>query len=104
MFYHLGALQHVGEGNNQMIFVVNWADTSLAWGYKFATETVGMTTVMDAIKDADSRFDYALDDYGYLADITFNDGTVSLAVTPGNYFEQHTNGVSGSGLGDSGFG
>ena len=94
-------LYWVGEGENQMRFVVNWADTSLAWGYKFATETVGMTTVMDAIKTADSRFDYALDDYGYLADITFNDGTVSLAVTPGNYFEQHLNGVSGYGMGET---
>ena len=90
----------VGEGENKVRFVVNWADTSLAWGYKFATETVSMTTVMDDIKAADPRFDYVLAD-GFLSDITFNDGTVSLAITAGNYWEQHLNGVSGYGMGET---
>lgn len=89
----------VGEGENQMIFVVNWADTSLAWGYKFANETVSLTTVMNDIKAADSRFSYTGE--GFVNDITFNDGTVSLAITPGNYWTQHINGVQGAGMNET---
>ena len=90
----------VGEGENRMIFVVNWADTSLAWGYKFAAETVSMATVMDDIKAADWRFDYTTSG-GYLSDITFNDGTVSLAITSGNWWEKKLNGEMGSGMGET---
>ena len=90
----------VGEGDNKMIFVVNWADTSLAWGYKFATETVSLTTVMDDIQAADYRFAYTTSG-GYLNNITFNDGTNNFSVTPGNYFEQKLNGVSGMGLAET---
>lgn len=93
-------LYWVGEGTNKMRFVVNWADTSLAWGYKFSTETVSMTTVMDAIKAADSRFNYTMSG-AYLGDITFNDGTVNLAITPGNWWEQKLNGVQGAGMNET---
>lgn len=88
----------IGEGENKMIFVVNWPDTSLAWGYKFATETVSMTTVMDDIKAADPRFDYVLGAYG-LDNITFTEGNVSL--TGATYWEQLKNGFSGYGMGET---
>lgn len=93
----------VGEGENKMIFVVNWPDTALAWGYKFATETVSMTTVMDAIKAVDSRFDYVVGQYG-LENITFTDGNVNLTGAQYSYWEQHKNGLGGYaafGMGDS---
>lgn len=88
----------VGEGENKMIFVVNWADTSLAWGYKFSTETVSMTTVMDDIKAADPRFNYEMGSYG-LDNITFTEGNVTLTGT--TYWEQLKNGFSGSGMGET---
>ena len=60
----------VGEGSNRIVFVVNWADTALAWGYRFNTESVSMQTVMDDIAAADHRFSYELGDYG-VGDIKF---------------------------------
>ena len=32
----------IGEGENEVVFIVNWAepDTALAWGYRFAGESV----------------------------------------------------------------
>ena len=92
-------LYWVGEGSNQMIFVVNWADTSLAWGYRFSTETVSLATVMDDIEAADSRIVFDAD--GYLNDITFNDGNVSLSITSGNYWEQKINGEYGMGMSET---
>lgn len=89
-------LYWVGEGSNQMIFVVNWADTSLAWGYKFSTETVTLSTVMNDIAAADNRITFSGE--GFLSDITFNDGTVNLAITPGNWWEQKLNGEYGDGM------
>lgn len=88
----------VGNGENKMIFVVNWPDTSLAWGYKFSTATIDMTTVMDDIKAADSRFDYEVGDGG-LNNITFTEGNVSL--TGASYWNQLKNGISGMGMGET---
>jgi hypothetical protein len=88
----------VGEGTNKTVLVVNWADTSLAWGYKFNDASVVLSDIMDDIQEADPRFAYSLDDYGYLANITFQEGTVSLGITPGNYFDHKINGTYGSGL------
>lgn len=88
----------VGEGTNKTVLVVNWADTSLAWGYKFNDASVVLSDIMDDIQEADPRFAYSLDNYGYLANITFQEGTVSLGITPGNYFDHKINGTYGSGL------
>ena len=88
----------VGEGTNKTVLVVNWSDTSLAWGYKFNDASVVLSDIMDDIQEADPRFAYSLDNYGYLANITFQEGTVSLGITPGNYFDHKINGTYGSGL------
>ena len=45
----------IGEGDNELVFVVNWADSALAWGYRFADDSVMLSTVMDDIAAADSR-------------------------------------------------
>ncbi|MBR1785268.1 MAG: T9SS type A sorting domain-containing protein [Bacteroidales bacterium] len=88
----------VGEGQNEMVFVVNWADTALAWGYRFDDEGVGMTTVMADIAAADPRFNYTTSG-GYLTDITFSESDQQHAVTPGNYFNHTNNGIASSGMG-----
>lgn len=69
----------IGEGQNEVIFIVNWAepDTALAWGYRFNEPLVTVETVMDDIAAADSRFSYTGSN-GWLSDIFFNDGVLNL--------------------------
>jgi len=86
----------VGEGDNEIIFVVNWASKAYAWGYRFATDSVNLAVVMDDIAAADSRFAYTAS--GLVDDITYNDGTENLSITPGNYWSHLLNGESSMGL------
>ena len=73
----------IGEGENEVVFIVNWAepDTALAWGYRFATETVTIKEVMDGIAAADYRFSYDSPNGSWLNDIFFNDGVLDLSLT-----------------------
>jgi len=88
-------LYWVGEGSKRAVLAVNWADTALAWGYKFdGTKTVA--DMMTDIAAADPRFSYVGE--GFVSDILFNDGTVSLAGTPGNYWGSSNNGIVDMGL------
>jgi hypothetical protein len=86
-------LYWVGEGQNEVVFAVNWNDPNkcLAWGYRFNGESVFVKDVMDAIADADGRFAYDAS-YGYVSDITFDEGDVHLALY-GMYFMYNVNGV-----------
>ena len=89
-------LYWVGEGTNQVVMAVNWADTALAWGYRFdGTKTVN--DMMDEIAAADPRFSYTMDGY-YLNDINFNAGSRTLAITPGNYWSSTNNGFMDMGM------
>ena len=88
-------LYWVGEGANSAILAVNWADTALAWGYRWDGSAT-VESMMAAIADADPRFSYS--GSGWLNDITFNDGTVSLAGTPGNYWGSTNNGFMDMGM------
>ena len=85
-------LNWVGEGENEVILAVNWADpdTCLAWGYRFDDDYVTVETVMDAIVEKDGRFGY-LADNGYLMDITFDAGSLHLALV-GPYWWMNVNG------------
>ena len=76
-------LYWVGEGNNKVVFAVNWADTALAWGYKFSTDSVSVQTVMEGIAAADPRFSFSGE--GWLSDINFvvTTGDTLGAITPG---------------------
>jgi hypothetical protein len=85
----------VGEGVNEAVLAVNWADTALAWGYRWNGNAT-VESMMAAIAAADPRFDYS--GTGWLNDITFNDGTVSLAGTPGNYWGSTNNGIMDAGM------
>ncbi len=67
----------IGEGSNEAVLAVNWADTALAWGFRW-NNSATVADMMDAIAAADPRFSYT--GTGMLNDILFNDGTVSLAV------------------------
>lgn len=85
----------VGEGNNKVILAVNWADTALAWGYKFSTDSVTVQQVMDAITAADHRFSYTMNG-SYLDDIFFvMGGTDTLRKQMYSYWESKNNGVGG---------
>ena len=74
-------LYWVGEGENQVVFIVNWAEPNiaLAWGYRFSEASVLVKDVMDAIKATDGRFDYD-GGFGMVNDITFNAGTQTYAL------------------------
>lgn len=86
----------IGEGENQLIFVVNWADTALAWGYRFADDSVMLGNVMDDIAEADPRFSYR--GSGMVDDIYFVEEGDTLAITPGNWWEHLLNGYSSMGM------
>lgn len=73
----------IGEGANEAVFIVNWAepDTALAWGYRFEEETVTIKDVMDGIAAVDYRFSYDSPNGSWLNDIFFNDGVLDLSLT-----------------------
>lgn len=90
----------VGEGSNEAVMAVNWADTALAWGYRWN----GTATVADMMADiaaADPRFSYVLGSYG-IDDINYMDTaagmTTPLGVTPNNYWESKNNGLMDAGM------
>ena len=87
-------LYWIGEGENEVVFAVNWADPNkcLAWGYRFSTADVTVKTVMDAIAEADGRFDYDAS-WGFVSDITFNEGDIVWGVTDMSYFMYNVNGI-----------
>ena len=89
-------LYWVGTGSNEAVLAVNWADTALAWGYRW-NGTATVSDMMSAIAIADPRFGYNAA-AGWLNDITFTDGTVSLAGTPGNYWGSTNNGIMDMGM------
>ena len=91
-------LYWVGEGTNEAVLAVNWADTALAWGYRW-NGTATVAGMMDAIAATDPRFSYT--GTGMVSDILFNDGTVSLAITPGNWWGSTNNGFMDMGLGQT---
>jgi hypothetical protein len=70
----------VGEGTNKVIVVVNWAEKSLAWGYKFDGANPFVVEVLDSIQSEDTRFDFV--GTSYLSDITYTDVTNNLAISP----------------------
>ena len=73
----------VGHGENAAILAVNWADTALAWGYRFAADSVSSATMLADIAAADPRL--TVEGTGYVSDILYIDTaagmTDTLAVT-----------------------
>ena len=91
----------VGHGNNEAILAVNWADTALAWGYRFSTDSVSSATMMADIAAADPRL--TIEGFGFVGDIRYIDTaagmTDTLAITPGNWWGSLLNGYSDMGTG-----
>ncbi|MCR4816437.1 MAG: T9SS type A sorting domain-containing protein [Bacteroidales bacterium] len=91
-------LYWVGEGSNQVVMAVNWADTALAWGYRF-NGTKSVSDMLNDIATADPRFSIEIGQYG-LDDIVF-------VVAPGDtlrkqaysYWESKNNGAMDAGMG-----
>lgn len=71
----------IGEGENQVVFIVNWnePDTALAWGYRFSEPSVTVEQMMDDIAAADYRFSYDGAN-NWMSDIYFNDGVLDLSL------------------------
>lgn len=82
----------IGEGDNEVIFAVNWCspETALAWGYRFSTESVIVSDLMNDIAAADSRFSF--DGGGTINNIYYNDDEYSLSLS-GSYFMYNINGA-----------
>ena len=87
----------VGEGNNQVVLAVNWADTALAWGYKFSTDSVSVQQVMDDIMAADARFSWVAGSWG-LGDILFAIGEGDTLRGASYYWESKRNGFMDAGM------
>lgn len=93
-------LYWVGTGANQVVMAVNWADTALAWGYRFD----GSKTVADMMEDiaaADSRFSYTMSG-AWLDDILFVAAAGdTLRKQPYSYWESKNNGMMDAGMGQT---
>ena len=87
----------VGDGSNQAIFVVNWADTALAWGYRFSSDSVTLQTMMDDIAAADPRFSYT--GTGMVNDINYTENGTTYGITAGNWWSHLINGYESNGMG-----
>ena len=86
-------LYWIGEGENEVVFAVNWNNPNkcLAWGYRFSEETITVKDVMDGIAAVDARFEYDADG-SWLNDIKYHDGELNLGLY-GMYFMFNVNGV-----------
>ena len=92
-------LYWVGEGQNQAIMAINWADTALAWGYRFdGNKTVA--NMMSDIAAADPRFSYTTGTYG-IDDILFAraEGDTLRKSSSDSWWSSTNNGASDAGMG-----
>lgn len=92
----------VGTGSNKAVMAVNWADTALAWGYRW-DGTATVADMMAHIAAADPRFSYT--GTGLVSDINYIDTaagmTTPLGITPGNWWSSTNNGVMDWGMAQS---
>ena len=92
----------VGTGSNEAVMAVNWADTALAWGYRW-DGTATVADMMAHIAAADPRFSYS--GTSMISDINYIDTaagmTTPLGVTPGSWWESSNNGFMDSGMGQT---
>jgi hypothetical protein len=86
----------VGDGENDVIFVVNWPDSALAWGYRFDGNAT-VQDAMNAIATADSRFAYTTKDWG-VDDILFIENGDTLRKAAYSWWEHSLNGTMSAGM------
>jgi len=90
----------VGEGANEVVMAVNWADpdTCLAWGVMW-NGSATVKDLMDSIMAHDSRFTYT-ENNGMLGDIIYTVDGLTLQLTEesaspwGNYWLYNVNGTA----------
>ena len=94
-------LYWVGTGSNEAVLAVNWADTALAWGYRFSADSVSSATMLADIAAVDPRL--TVEGAGFVSDIRFIDTaagmTDTLGITLGNWWSSLLNGYSDMGTG-----
>ena len=89
----------VGSGSNRCIMIVNWCEPQIAfaWGYRFESDSLLVSQLLDDIAQDDPRFAY-VDGGGYITEITYQDSTYTLALKGGywmyNINEGAVNGIS----------
>jgi len=73
----------VGKGNNKVIFASNWCnpDSSLAWGYRFSTDSVTVEKMLRDIDAADSRLQCTISG-GFMSSIVYTEGVLRLRTLP----------------------
>ena len=89
-------LYWVGTGSNEVVLAINWADTALAWGYRFNGEKT-VNDMMTDIAAADPRFSITMNG-SYLGDINFTAGSTTLGITPNSFWWSLLNHESGMGM------
>ncbi|MBR3784062.1 MAG: fibronectin type III domain-containing protein [Bacteroidales bacterium] len=87
----------VGTGNNQVVMAVNWADTALAWGVNFSTDSITSQDVLDIIAANDPRFSWDTGSYG-LGNITFTENGTTHTGDATHFWESKRNTISDMGL------
>ena len=90
-------LYWVGEGENDLIFVVNWPDSALAWGYHFSASSIDLQSVMNDIASADSRLEFVNGDWG-IDDILFIENGDTLRKAEYSWWEHTVNGAMSAGV------
>ena len=85
----------IGEGDTEIVFIVNWAepDTALAWGYRTMAESVTLKEIMDDIAATDYRFSYEASG-STINDLHFNDGVLDLSLVQQQWLTYLINGNS----------
>ena len=87
----------VGEGSYEVVFVVNWPDTALAWGYRFSARSTNLQSVMNDIAAADPRLSFVTGSYG-IDDILFVENGDTLRKAAFSWWEHTLNGNMSAGL------
>ncbi len=84
-------LYWIGEGENEVVFCVNWNEPNiaLAWGFRFDGDYT-VETMMNTIENMDYRFSYETGDWG-VTNIIFDDGDVHYSLV-GDYWMYNING------------
>ena len=82
----------VGKGNNKVIFASNWCnpDSSLAWGYRFSTDSVTVEKMLHDIDAADSRLQCTISG-GFMSSIVYTEGATTLKNPAGVYLMYNVN-------------
>ena len=87
----------VGEGENEVIYIVQWCEPEIAfaWGYRFEGNEVTVGDMMNDIAEADSRFSYTGQGTNFVNDIMYVDEEYDLGLhgNSSTWFMYNVNGV-----------